>query len=102
MIPFTMGPQMHGFYRYPIRVYIIIPVSPVTPACFFIHRNHRRIETLDTPYGAINVKIAAVGEEIVNVTPEYDDCKRAALEQGVPLKQVIETVRALSIRPDHA
>jgi uncharacterized protein (DUF111 family) len=36
-----------------------------------------------------------VGGTIVNVAPEYDDCKRAALDHQVPLKVVMETVRGI-------
>jgi len=49
----------------------------------------RRIESMETPYGRINFKIAQVGKETINVAPEYEDCLRAALERKVPLKQVM-------------
>ncbi|MGA9537619.1 MAG: nickel pincer cofactor biosynthesis protein LarC [Desulfobacterales bacterium] len=49
----------------------------------------RRMESMETPYGRINFKIAQVGKETINVAPEYEDCLRAALERKVPLKQVM-------------
>lgn len=49
----------------------------------------RRIESMETPYGRINFKIAQIGNETINVAPEYEDCLRAALERKVPLKQVM-------------
>lgn len=49
----------------------------------------RRIESMETPYGRINFKIAQIGKETINVAPEYEDCLRAALERKVPLKQVM-------------
>jgi len=49
----------------------------------------RRIESMETPYGRINFKIAKIGNETINVAPEYEDCLRAALERKVPLKQVM-------------
>jgi uncharacterized protein (DUF111 family) len=49
----------------------------------------RRIESMETPYGRINFKIARIGKETINVAPEYEDCLRAALERKVPLKQVM-------------
>ncbi len=52
----------------------------------------RRMETIDTAYGPINCKIASLGNEIVNIAPEYEDCKRAALEKGVPLKKVVQEI----------
>jgi uncharacterized protein (DUF111 family) len=30
-----------------------------------------------------------LGDEIVNIAPEYEDCRRLALEQRVPLKEVM-------------
>ncbi|MBI4964102.1 MAG: nickel pincer cofactor biosynthesis protein LarC [Desulfomonile tiedjei] len=58
----------------------------------------RHIEGLDTKYGPISFKVATVAGKIVNVTAEYEDCKRLALEKGVPLKEVMEEARTLAIR----
>jgi pyridinium-3,5-bisthiocarboxylic acid mononucleotide nickel chelatase len=56
---------------------------------------HRRIEKVETPFGPIRYKVASLnGGEVLNVFPEYEDCKRVALENGVPLKKVIEMVNA--------
>jgi uncharacterized protein (TIGR00299 family) protein len=49
----------------------------------------RHIKSMETPYGRINFKIAKIGNETINVVPEYEDCLRAALERKVPLKQVM-------------
>ena len=54
---------------------------------------HRTIQVIQTQHGAINFKVAKIGHRTINVAPEYEDCKRAALESGVPLKQVMEDVR---------
>ena len=45
----------------------------------------RRFVAVDTPYGAVNVKVTAEG----HFAPEFEDCRRVAREWGVPLKQVI-------------
>jgi len=58
----------------------------------------REVRIVDTAWGPIRVKFAAIGEKVVNLSPEYDDCKKAAVEYGVPLKQVMETVRELGRR----
>jgi pyridinium-3,5-bisthiocarboxylic acid mononucleotide nickel chelatase len=56
---------------------------------------HRRIEKVETPFGPIHCKVASLdGGEILNVFPEYEDCKRVALENGMPLKKVMEKVIA--------
>ena len=49
----------------------------------------REIWEVTTPYGEVKVKIARLGDEIVNIAPEYEDCRRLALEQRVPLKEVM-------------
>ncbi|MCS6805522.1 MAG: nickel pincer cofactor biosynthesis protein LarC [Acidobacteriota bacterium] len=43
-----------------------------------------------TPFGLIRVKVAYLNESVVNLAPEYDDCKAAAEQHQVPLRQVIE------------
>ncbi|MGE5707230.1 MAG: nickel insertion protein, partial [Bacteroidota bacterium] len=47
----------------------------------------RKIETVETPYGAVRVKSAS-REKARNRMPEYEDCLRAAREHGVPVKEV--------------
>ncbi len=54
----------------------------------------RRIEALDTDFGSVSIKIATCGEKIINVSPEYEDCKKIALDKNIPLKKVIETVKS--------
>jgi uncharacterized protein (TIGR00299 family) protein len=51
----------------------------------------RRIaKEVKTKYGAIKFKVAHVGDGVINAAPEYEDCKRIALEKKVPLKKVLE------------
>jgi uncharacterized protein (TIGR00299 family) protein len=45
--------------------------------------------TVATSFGAIRVKIARRNGRVLNVSPEYDDCRAAASERGVPLKRVL-------------
>ena len=50
----------------------------------------RSWRTVATEFGDIRLKAGAwLGEE-VTVAPEYEDCKRAALAYGVPLRRVYE------------
>lgn len=48
----------------------------------------REERTVDTPWGAVRVKVGRLGEERVNLAPEYEDCRRVAAAAGVPVKQV--------------
>jgi hypothetical protein len=49
---------------------------------------------VQTPWGRIGVKIAKRGEEILSVSPEYEECAELSRRSGVPLKRVMETARA--------
>lgn len=48
----------------------------------------REIVTVDTEFGPIGVKIARKDGEVMNVQPEYEDCRAAAAKHGVPVKRV--------------
>jgi pyridinium-3,5-bisthiocarboxylic acid mononucleotide nickel chelatase len=50
----------------------------------------REIREVETSYGTVRVKISRRGEEILTVTPEYEDCRKLAEEKNVPLKSIIE------------
>ncbi len=52
----------------------------------------RSWRTVTTPYGDIRLKIGSWQGEEVTASPEYDDCKRAAMEHGVPLRRVYDAV----------
>jgi pyridinium-3,5-bisthiocarboxylic acid mononucleotide nickel chelatase len=43
---------------------------------------------VQTPYGEVQVKIARLGERVVTVTPEFEDCRRLAEQAGVPVKEI--------------
>jgi uncharacterized protein (TIGR00299 family) protein len=50
----------------------------------------REIKTVETRFGKVNFKITKLGDQTVNSTPEYEDCKRIAAENRIPLKQVYQ------------
>jgi uncharacterized protein (TIGR00299 family) protein len=54
----------------------------------------RVIQTVDTPYGTIRVKVARRDGRVLNVAPEFDDCVRAAGEHGASVKDVQATAVA--------
>jgi uncharacterized protein (TIGR00299 family) protein len=53
----------------------------------------REMRVIDTVYGKIRIKISKRGEEVLTMTPEYEDCRRIAEEKQIPLKQVMEEAR---------
>lgn len=61
----------------------------------------RSIQEIHTNYGMIRCKIATVGNQRINIFPEYEDCKRIAEEKHIPLKEVMDTAKrfAYSINP---
>ena len=54
----------------------------------------RTVVRVETQYGPIDVKVATLNGQVVNGMPEFDQCRRAAKGNGVPLKRVEEAVRA--------
>ena len=48
----------------------------------------REIVTVTTSFGPVRVKLARLGEEIVNAMPEYEDCRALAEQTGVAIKIV--------------
>jgi hypothetical protein len=54
----------------------------------------RELLSVDTPYGAVKIKVARREGKVLNVAPEYEDCQRLATEKGVPLKQVMMAAQA--------
>jgi len=60
-------------------------------------KTDREILTKETKYGKIRFKLARWEGRIVNLSPEYEDCKRLALENGIPLKEVFEEAKRVAI-----
>jgi hypothetical protein len=56
------------------------------------HMAHRELIEFDSSLGHTKVKIKRFGQEIVSISPEYDDCRRLALEHKIPLHEVSRIV----------
>jgi uncharacterized protein (TIGR00299 family) protein len=54
----------------------------------------RALHTIDTRYGSVRVKVAELGPGQTKASPEYEDCRRLAVEHGVPLREVYRAVEA--------
>ncbi len=57
------------------------------------HCLERRLESVDTPYGPIQVKVGKWRGREVTISPEYEDCRAAAAKHGVALEAVYEAAR---------
>jgi uncharacterized protein (TIGR00299 family) protein len=53
----------------------------------------RQFITARTPYGDVSVKIGTLDGEITQIAPEFESCKKLALEKNVPLKRVYDAAR---------
>jgi uncharacterized protein (TIGR00299 family) protein len=45
--------------------------------------------SVSTSFGGVRIKVSRVNGRILHVAPEYDDCRKLAVEKNVPLQQVI-------------
>lgn len=51
--------------------------------------------SVSTSFGDVRIKISRVNGRILHVAPEYDDCRKLAVEKNIPLQRVIsEALRA--------
>lgn len=57
------------------------------------HCLERKAAKVKTPFGTVRVKLALRKGRVMNIQPEYEDCKAAAEKKGVPLKQVMDAAR---------
>ena len=57
---------------------------------YFVERTalERRWKTVQTPWGGVRVKEGLMSGKVVNAVPEFEDCKKIAEANGVPLKAV--------------
>ena len=50
----------------------------------------REWQNVSTPYGEVRMKIARVNGQVIQVSPEYEDCRKLAGEKAVPLRRVMQ------------
>jgi uncharacterized protein (TIGR00299 family) protein len=56
-----------------------------------LDRRHREVHTR---FGPLRLKCGFLGDELLNVSPEYEDCLALARAQGAPLKEVFAAAQA--------
>jgi uncharacterized protein (TIGR00299 family) protein len=54
----------------------------------------RRFVTVETPYGALPIKVAYEGDQVMNAAPELESCRTAAELHGAPVKDVMAAAAA--------
>jgi uncharacterized protein (TIGR00299 family) protein len=60
------------------------------------HEAERTIRIIETCYGQVPVKLKILDGDIIQVTPEFDDCVRLAEQAGIPVAQVLQEAVAVS------
>jgi uncharacterized protein (TIGR00299 family) protein len=63
----------------------------------------REFFKIETPWGAVQIKIARwPSGKVANASPEYEDCRAIAAEHGLPLKQVMQEAMRIYAAGDAA
>ena len=52
----------------------------------------RQVVNVDTSLGKVPVKLKRIGDTIAQAQPEYEACKKIAIESGMPLSEVMRIV----------
>lgn len=61
----------------------------------------RRHVSVHTRWGEVRMKLANLNGSISNYAPEYEDCRRIAQEQNVPLKTVMQEAIKVYLEQSH-
>jgi pyridinium-3,5-bisthiocarboxylic acid mononucleotide nickel chelatase len=62
----------------------------------------RESVTVTTSFGDVRIKVASVNGHIRQATPEYEDCRKLAVEKNVPLQTVITAAQTAFVGAQHA
>jgi uncharacterized protein (TIGR00299 family) protein len=62
----------------------------------------RESVTVTTSFGEVRMKVASVNGRIRQATPEYEDCRKLALEKNIPLQTVISAAQTAFVGAQHA
>ncbi len=53
----------------------------------------REIQTISTPWGEARVKIRMMSGQHMTAAPEYDDCKKLAQKNNIPIREVFDYIK---------
>jgi pyridinium-3,5-bisthiocarboxylic acid mononucleotide nickel chelatase len=53
----------------------------------------REIKKINTEFGKIRVKESRLGNEILKISPEYEDCKRISKKLNIPLIEIMKKIK---------
>jgi uncharacterized protein (DUF111 family) len=52
----------------------------------------RKIKKIKTEFGMVRIKFSKLGHKLLRATPEYEDCKRIAKQNNLPLIEVMKKI----------
>ncbi len=58
----------------------------------------RKFETIHTIYGDITVKRSFYKDKEVSCKPEFDECRKIAVDKGIPVKEVYNNIMAVIVQ----
>jgi pyridinium-3,5-bisthiocarboxylic acid mononucleotide nickel chelatase len=61
----------------------------------------RKFEVIKTPYGNITVKRSFYNEKEVSCKPEFEECRKIAIEKGIPIKEIYNNIMAMIVLKDN-
>jgi len=53
----------------------------------------RQVETVETDFGPVRIKVGRRGGRVVTASPEFEDCRQAAARSGKSLREVMDAAR---------
>ena len=56
----------------------------------------RSVHSIETSYGPVRVKVASLGSQATKISPEYEDCRKLAETNNVPLLEIYKAVESLA------
>ena len=57
-----------------------------------VHRAERTFRKISTKWGSVTIKEGIYDGQVIQSSPEYEECKKIAQDQQIPLKKVYEEV----------
>ncbi|MDQ1297100.1 MAG: putative nickel insertion protein, partial [Bacteroidota bacterium] len=58
----------------------------------------RKFETIHTEYGEVKIKRSFYKDKEVSCKPEFEECRKIALEKGIPVKEVYSNIMAILVQ----
>ena len=52
----------------------------------------RDFKKVQTPLGEVTIKLAKKDNEVIKYSPEFEECKKIAIKENIPLKEVYEII----------